>query len=211
MTASRSASSSRTSASSCTAPAAMAAPSSSTRRLASPSSPTSAARTLFELGAGLFQARRPRSPGRRLARRARRAPRRLPPRGCSGPRRPRALRTAGAAPRSAARRPAAARPPAVRSTRAPLPAGDRACLAPLPPGALARQLLGLLREARLLIGRVLQLRVESDNGLVLLVMLGVQRGDRVGGMSDGRLELRRLPARAASAPGDRRRCVRAAP
>ncbi len=57
---------------------------------------------------------------------------------------------------------------------------------------LARQLLGLLREARLLIGRMLELRIESDNGLVLLVVLGVERGDRVGGMSDGRFELRCL-------------------
>ena len=48
---------------------------------------------------------------------------------------------------------------------------------------LARELLALLRETRRLVGRVLQLRLEADDGLFLLVVFGVQRGDGVRGRS----------------------------
>ena len=44
---------------------------------------------------------------------------------------------------------------------------------------LARELFALQRETRRLVARVLQLRLEADDGLFLFVMLGVQRGDGV--------------------------------
>ena len=56
--------------------------------------------------------------------------------------------------------------------------------------ALARELLGLLGQPRLFVGRVLQLRVVADDDLFLFVMLGVQRGDRVRRVRDGALERR---------------------
>jgi len=57
---------------------------------------------------------------------------------------------------------------------------------------LPRELIGFLRQALLLVDGVLQLRVEADDGLFLLVMLGVQGGDRVGGVGDRGLERRRF-------------------
>ena len=170
----------------------MAAPSSSTRRLASSELVDERGRSLFELGAGLFQARhldRQRT-GSLHERGVRRA--------CFG----RALaQVLGGL--SCFEQPALchgqplvglalrALQPSDRRARLGLPAIERVSLL-FRLVLLARQLLGLLREARLLVGRVLELRVESDNGLVLLVVLGVQCGDRIGGMSDGRLELRGL-------------------
>ncbi len=64
---------------------------------------------------------------------------------------------------------------------------------------LARELLGLLRQPRLLVGRVLQLRVVADDRLLLLVVLGVERGDRVGRVRDGAPRAPPSPAPAASA------------
>jgi hypothetical protein len=57
---------------------------------------------------------------------------------------------------------------------------------------LARELLGFLREPRLLVGRVLQLGIVPDDRLVLLMMLGIQRGDGVGGVRHRAFEVRRL-------------------
>ncbi len=54
---------------------------------------------------------------------------------------------------------------------------------------LARQLLGLLRQPRFLVGRVLKLRVVTDGRLVLLVVLGVERCDCVRGVGDRPFEL----------------------
>ena len=44
--------------------------------------------------------------------------------------------------------------------------------------ALAGQLLVLLHQSPGFFARVLQLRLEADDGLFLLVMLGLERGDR---------------------------------
>src|SRR4029077_13460718 len=58
--------------------------------------------------------------------------------------------------------------------------------------ALARELLAFLREPRRLFRCVLLLRVEADHGLLLLMVLGVERGDRVRRMGDRTFQLRRL-------------------
>ena len=81
--------------------------------------------------------------------------------------------------RSGARRPAAASSSRLRNRRARflLPPVERVALL-LRLRRLARELLALLREPRLLVGRVLQLRVVADDRLFLLVVLGVQRRDR---------------------------------
>ena len=54
--------------------------------------------------------------------------------------------------------------------------------------ALANELLALLSQSRRFVGRVLQLRLVADDGLLLPVMLGVQRGDPVRRLGDRRLE-----------------------
>ena len=69
----------------------------------------------------------------------------------------------------------------------------------------------LLREPRRLVGGALQLRLVADDRLFLLVMLGVQRGDRVRRLGDRALELRRLLREPGQAPRARRRSDRAAP
>ncbi len=76
---------------------------------------------------------------------------------------------------------------------------------------LARELLGLLRQPRLLVGRVLQLRVVADDRLLLLVVLGVQRGDRVRRRARSWPRAPPSPAPAAPARRGRRRSDRAAP
>ena len=58
---------------------------------------------------------------------------------------------------------------------------------------LARELLALLSASRAaLVGRVLQLRLEADDRLFLLVMLGVERRDRLRRVRDRALERRGL-------------------
>ena len=54
--------------------------------------------------------------------------------------------------------------------------------------ALAHQLLALLGEARRFVPGVLQLRVVTDDGLLLPVVFGVQRRDAVRRLCDGGLE-----------------------
>ena len=117
-------------------------------------------------------------------------------------RRRRLRRRGGSAPRSASRasnsrRCASGQPlvgrallvlePRDRRARFLLPAIERVALL-LGLAALARELLALLREARRLVGRALQLRLVADDRLLLLVMLGVQRGDGARRLRDGRLE-----------------------
>ena len=58
--------------------------------------------------------------------------------------------------------------------------------------ALQRELLRFLPQARGFVGRVLELRVVADDGLFLLVLLGVERADRVRGLRDGAIEIGRL-------------------
>ncbi len=58
--------------------------------------------------------------------------------------------------------------------------------------ALARQLLAFLRQARVFLGGALQLQVVADHGLLLLVVLGVERGDGVRRMRDRAFEAGRL-------------------
>ena len=79
--------------------------------------------------------------------------------------------------------------PLVGLTLRPFELGDRRArlvLAPVEGVALllglmpfARELLALLGQPRGLVRGALQLRLEADDGLFLLVMLGVQRGDGV--------------------------------
>ena len=54
---------------------------------------------------------------------------------------------------------------------------------------LARELFGLLRQPRLLVGRVLQLSVVADDSLLLLVVLRIQRRNGVGRVGDRALEV----------------------
>ena len=75
----------------------------------------------------------------------------------------------------------------------------RFLLAPVERGALffglmllARELLGFLRQPRVFVRGVLQLRVVADDDLLLLVLLGVERVNRIGGMRDRRVERRGL-------------------
>src|SRR5262249_58695504 len=57
---------------------------------------------------------------------------------------------------------------------------------------LARELVGLLHEARNLLGRICELRIVRDGRLLLLVVLGVERGNRARRVRDCRFELRRF-------------------
>src|SRR5262245_63883355 len=50
---------------------------------------------------------------------------------------------------------------------------------------LTAELFALLRQPRLLVDRMLQLRVVADDRLLLLVLLGVQRGDCIRRVRDG--------------------------
>src|SRR5581483_1170697 len=67
----------------------------------------------------------------------------------------------------------------------------------------ATELLGPLRQAPLFVGRVLELRVEPDNRLLLLVMFGVECADRIRRVRDRRFEfggfVRQPPQRVALA------------
>src|ERR1051325_9021711 len=58
--------------------------------------------------------------------------------------------------------------------------------------ALARELLGLLGEARLFVARVLELRLVADDRFFVFVMFGVERRNRVHRMRDRRFNVRCL-------------------